>query len=102
MSDKEKRTKHGKHGWHYLSVYKETPNTNGKTTKGYSLCEVYLDKDGKLEYWTESHQMSSYGKSADELIEDLEMMLTDAKMWKSEDFESLVSGMKFKKNKKQQ
>jgi len=85
-------------GWRYQTVYIEHGTGDGEITREYSLCEVYLDKNGKLDKWTESRSMSPMGESVEELIDDLQFMLNDAAKWKSVEFESMKVGMTFTKN----
>jgi len=61
------------------------------------LCEVYLDKDGKLDKWTESHSMSPMGESTEELLGDLQFMLNDAAKWEPVKFDAMEVGMTFRK-----
>ena len=85
----------GKGCWRYQVVY--TINEYNKERE-YSLCEVYLDENEKLEMWTENHAMRPYGDNEKELIEDLKIMLSDAKKWEAVPFQSLETGMTFRKN----
>ena len=84
-------------GWRYQTVYIEH-GTGDEITREYTLCEVYLDKDGKLESSTVNHAMSPMGDSVDELIGTLQIMLEDAAKWEPVEFESMQVGMIFKRN----
>jgi hypothetical protein len=84
--------------WRYQAVYIEKDNHEGGTDKAFSICEVYLDEDDKLEMWTEKPNMSPYGESVEELTGDLETMLEDVKRWKSVNFELMEKGMIFDEN----
>ena len=77
--------------WHYLPVYIEYDDGH----REYSLCEVALDKDGKLLAWTKNYKMSPYGDDIDDLIGDLQDMYQDARKWKAVKFSSLKEGMVF-------
>ncbi|MCL2591969.1 MAG: hypothetical protein FWD82_01265 [Defluviitaleaceae bacterium] len=88
----------GSDGWRYQAVYTSNNSDNNETSKEYSLCEVYLDKDGKLESWTESRFMSPMGYTVDELMGDLQIMLDDAAKWKPVEFESMQVGMCFQRS----
>lgn len=60
--------------WRYQPVWIEH---NGELV--YSLCEVYFDKAGKLEHWTESPAMIPQGDGdVQGLRKDLTHMLCDA------------------------
>ena len=85
--------------WRYQTVYFEHRTCNNGITREYSLCEVYLDKDGKLDKWTESRSMSPMGESVEELLGDLQFMLNDAAKWESVEFESMQVGMTFNKSR---
>ena len=49
----------------------------------YQMHEVYYDKDGKVDGWTENPKIP-YGENVDELIEHLEQLLNDAKKCKED------------------
>jgi len=83
--------------WRYQTVYIEHGTSDDEITREYTLCEVYLDKDGKLEGSTENHAMSPMGDSVDELIGTLQIMLEDAAKWEPVEFESMQVGMTFRK-----
>lgn len=76
-------------------------STKSNDTFECSICEVYLDKNGKLEAWTESKEMSPYGwgysekEAFDEMLSGLQLMLNDVQKWKPVPFESLFIGMEF-------
>jgi len=80
--------------WHYQPVYTETPDKQCE----YSVCEVYLDADGLLEYWTEKVNISPYGESVEELISDLQLMIQDVAKWKAIPFDSLEAGALLEQN----
>ena len=82
--------------WRYQAVYVERKHEEGESTKEYSMCEVYLDKNGKLEAWTESKSIAPYGESIDELNNDIQLMLNDLSKWTAVAFDSLYVGMEFK------
>lgn len=79
--------------WRYQSVYEETD----EGVKSYTICEVYLDEDGKLKTWTESKSMHPYGDSIEELEKDLKMMIADVQKWKPIALNKLEIGMVFEK-----
>jgi len=83
--------------WRYQAVYVERDNGDNKKTKEFSICEIYLDTNGHLETWTESHKMTPYGESLDELLSDLEMMMEDVRNWKPVQFDALEVGMGFER-----
>lgn len=85
-------------GWRYQAVYAENNNEMGGTYCGYTICEVYLDKDGSLETWTEKSSIAPSGETVDELTNDLQLMLNDIAEWKPVPFESLYIGMVFERN----
>ena len=82
-------------GWRYQAVYNEYDTDETEKSSEYSVCEVYLDKDGKLTAWTEDNQMSPYGETLDELLGDLQYMIDDVRKWKPVPFASLKIGMTF-------
>jgi len=87
-------------GWRYQVVYIEHDTGDDEITKEYTLCEVYLGKDGKLEGSTENHAMSPMGDSVDELIGTLQIMLEDAAKWEPVEFNSMQVGMTFQRIEK--
>ncbi len=64
----------------------------------YRLCEVYLDKTGKLENWSDPVH-GPEGENIADLIEDIGHMLRDARRWKPVKFKDLKPGMKFQSAK---
>jgi len=84
-------------GWRYQAVYVERNIEENEKSLEFSICEVYLDKDGKLEMWTEDSKMSPFGNSIDELTNDLQFMINDVQKWKPVPFNSLQVGMDFKR-----
>ena len=81
--------------WRYQAVYTERTNVDEEVIKEYTICEVYLNSDDKLETWTESHKMNPFGESIDELLGDLKLMIKDVRRWKPVEFKSLKTGMLF-------
>ena len=81
--------------WHYQPVYTIRETSSGNPIKEYTICEVYLDADDKLELWTESHEINPFGESVEELLTDLEMMSNDCKRWMPVEFTALTPGMIF-------
>jgi hypothetical protein len=84
-------------GWRYQAVYIERDADENEKILEFSICEVYLDKDGKLKMWTESHRMSPYGETIDELIGDLQFMIDDVRKWQPVPFNSMQVGMDFER-----
>jgi|GEM_PF-3240462 len=85
--------------WRYQTVYFEHRTCNNEITREHSLCEVYLDKDGKLDKWIASRFISPMGESVEELLDDLQFMLNNAIKWEPVEFESMHVGMTFKEKK---
>lgn len=83
--------------WRYQAVFIERETAENEKALEYSICEVYLDKDEKLEMWTENYQISPHGDTVDELLGDLQYMIDDARKWKPVNFNSLQVGMTFEK-----
>jgi len=81
--------------WRYQAVYVEREFGNDDITKEYSICEVYLDKNGKLEAWTENASVAPHGESVNELTKDIHFMLSDLSKWEAVAFNSLYVGMDF-------
>lgn len=64
----------------------------------FSLCEVFLDADGKLRSWSEAQEIAPMGASViEDLIESLKLMLADAGKWEPVEFAELAVGMTFKR-----
>ena len=78
--------------WRFQPVYREH---HGE--RFYTLCEVYLETDGALHYWTEQPDISAIGDTIAELIEDLQNMMSDAALWKPVPFDDLHVGMTFER-----
>ena len=91
--------KFGETTWRYQAVYNVKEIEDGKKHYTFSVCEVYLDEDGKLCMWTEDAFMKPIGEIHAELIQDLEHMLKDVKEWEPVRFDSLEEGMTFEKRK---
>jgi hypothetical protein len=81
--------------WRYQAVYIEREIGENEKVKEYSICEIYLDKDEKLEMWTENPSIAPYGLSHDELVGSLHLMLEDVEKWEAVPFDSLCIGMAF-------
>ena len=88
----------GKSCWRYQLVY--TVNEHSELRE-YSICEIYLDENGKLKMWTESPAMRPYGNDEEELIGDLQLMLNDARSWDAVPFDALEKGITFKRSQKE-
>lgn len=79
--------------WRYQPVYVDFP----KTGRHFSLCEVYLAKDGTLESWTAEKAMTPVGiGNMDDLRGTLVRMLAESYRWVPVEFSTLAVGMKFK------
>ena len=89
----------GETTWRYQAVYNVKEMEGGKKHYTFSVCEVYLDEDGKLCAWTKDASMEPTGEIHSELIQDLEHMLKDVKEWEPVQFDSLKVGMTFEKRK---
>lgn len=74
--------------WHYQPVYE----TEDDGTRCYSLCEVYLDGDGKLKGWTQNPSMKPQGTTVEELVRDLGRMLAATSEWEPVEFSELKVG----------
>ena len=46
--------------WRYQAVHVSEPNKLGGIYRGLKICEVYIDKKGKLRMWTEA-KMTFFG-----------------------------------------
>ena len=93
----ESEQKTMKSRWHYLPVYEENIDRDGVKHVDYSICEVYLDDSGLIDYWNAKPSLQRCGDSVEELVDRLELMLADTRKWEPVEYESLVSGMKLKK-----
>ena len=85
--------------WRYQAVFGENENDFDGTCNVYTICEVYLDADGKLEFWTESEAIAASGETIEELTADLQLMLKDISTWQPIHFDSLEIGMTFEKRR---
>jgi len=86
--------------WHYLPVYTETDylypgEETPEIIREYSLCEVYMDKEDKLDGWTVNPAMTPSGETAEELKNCLNNMLNDVNRWEPVKFDDLQAGMVF-------
>jgi hypothetical protein len=77
--------------WRYQPVYVDLDGE-----RRYSLCEVYLDGDGRLEHWTVKTSMAPEGDSPEDLVGGLRHMMRDAQKWVPVQFTDLVVGMAFR------
>lgn len=78
--------------WRYQPVWVGTPED-----PSYSLAEVYLDAEGRLENWTQDPAMRAIGNSIPDLIGALALMIGDAAKYKPVAFSSLAVGMVFER-----
>jgi hypothetical protein len=84
----------GSGSWRYQAVYVEY-GEGKEIIREYSICEVCIDKDDKLEVWTLNYNKSPLGSSLDSLIKDIQLMMDDVRHWKAVPFKSLKEGMVF-------
>ena len=82
--------------WRYQPVWRDDPASG----RSYSLCEVYLDRHGRLDHWTECAAIPASGEDLGDLIGDLRHMLEDAEEWEPVRFASLMVGMRFKRRER--
>ena len=75
--------------WHYLTVYRD----HGEE-RHFSLCEVYLDDQGKLDFWVPNPEMSPGGEDITSLTRTLGLMLLDAQAWEPVRFDDLKVGLR--------
>lgn len=80
--------------WRYQPVFVKHKST-GRIS--YSLCEVYLEKDGKLKSWTADPVIAPHGIDQHDLQGSLALMISDAFKWKAVDHRKLRVGMTFKR-----
>ncbi len=79
--------------WRYQPVWADF---QGERT--YSLVEVYLDDDGKLDCWTAEPAVEvALGNDQEDLIAELTHMAEDARKWKPVDWADLKVGMTFER-----
>jgi len=84
-------------GWHYLPIIaNDGDNGNATDSPWYSIIEVFLNDDGKLEYWDSSPRQAPGGETIEELENDLANMLHDLRHWEPVEYSSLTAGMEFK------
>ncbi len=82
----------GKMTWRYQVVWTEEGGE-----RIYSVCEVYLDEDGRLDSWTTDPVMRPIGEDRDDLEWTLVAMLADTGEWAPVNFASLKVGMVFER-----
>jgi hypothetical protein len=82
--------------WHYQPVYVESTH-EGETVRVYSLCEVYLDSDGRLESWTDSQIDPIGNDTVTDLQGTLAFMLADTHRWAPVAHNALKRGMCFER-----
>ena len=98
LKEQPKRNKiKGDLHWRYQAVYKEDGDEGGdiETSRAYTVCEVYLDEDGKLIGSTENAAIAPYGWDLEELKADIQLMLDDVSKWEPVPFDSMQVGMTF-------
>lgn len=78
--------------WRYQPVWRDTP-----IERVYSICEIYIDENDRLEAWTESPEIWPGGNSKEEALLDIMRMYVDCARWEAVPFESLRVGMVFDK-----
>jgi hypothetical protein len=76
--------------WRHQAVYEEYDGN-----REYSICEVYLDKEGKFVTCTTSHHIGPLRFGLNGLIESLQRMMDEVHYWKVVPFKSLKPGMVF-------
>lgn len=74
--------------WLYLPVFVTLDES-----REYSFCEVYLDNEGRVKTWTESHEIAPSGETLEELQADLQHMLDDLARWEPVELSTLARGM---------
>ena len=80
--------------WRYQPVI---TGTHGEPDQTLSLCEVYLDEDGKLASWAKALDCAPFGDNIAELLSDIRRMKADAKQWKPVHASELKVGLAFQK-----
>lgn len=78
--------------WRYQPVWIGPPED-----PSYSLTEVYLDAEGRLENWTQTEAITPTGNSIDDLTAELGRMQEDANNYKPVAFSALKVGMVFER-----
>jgi hypothetical protein len=74
--------------WHYLTVYRDRGDE-----RYFSLCQVHLDEEGKLDFWVPDPEASPGGDDSRSLARTLGLMMLGARAWKPVRFEDLKPGM---------
>lgn len=84
--------------WRYQVVIRKHFDENKQHTwDTFSLCEIYLDSEGRLEGSAENMNISPSGNDIEDLVGSIENMLSDARKWKPVCEEDLKVGMTFEK-----
>jgi len=78
--------------WRYQAVWREHDGE-----RAYSICEIYLDDDGRLDNWTQNPAIAPGGDSCEELQRDIGRMSEACRNWEPVAFEALQAGMTFKR-----
>ncbi len=83
--------------WRYQPVF-VTTTVGAESIQTFTICEVYIDKDKRLEAWTENRSVQPSGGSLSDLQSDLAYMLADSFRWEPVEFSELLVGMTFKRS----
>jgi len=84
--------------WRYQAVWHEHDDGRAdENDRAYSLCEVYLNEDGRLDSWTMNPAIAPGSDTWEELQRDIGRMNEACQNWEPVAFESLRPGMTFKR-----
>lgn len=78
--------------WRYQPVWRDGPDV-----RVYSICEIHLDENDRLESWTETAEVWPGGESKHALLLDLMRMYIHCARWEAIPFNALRVGMLFDK-----
>ncbi len=81
--------------WRYQPVW-----IRDQGEKLFVLIEVFFSKKGKLKSWTKYEPKRGYepmGTTIEELREELELKLSDARRWEPVQYDKMQVGMEFRK-----
>ena len=84
--------------WRYQAVWHEHDDGRAdEKDRAYSLCEVYLNEDGRLDSWTMNPAIAPGSDTWEGLQRDIGRMYEDCWNWEPVAVADLHAGMTFKR-----
>lgn len=78
-------------GWRYHPVF-----VDGKSGRGFGLCEVHFDDEGRVKSWTAEPFMAPLGDDIDDLSAEIMHMIIATFSWEPVNHANLRVGMVLK------